>query len=101
MENRDGVEFSHGLKRRAQIGFVTFGIRRREGHIDVQTGFLRGAQRGKPLRWRGCSRLIHLGQIVAQCGQAHAENQALAEAAEQLFRVTRRRSLKGRGYARA
>src|SRR5205823_10584972 len=65
VENRDGFEFGHGLKRRAQIRFVTFGIRRREGHIDVQTGSLRGVERGPPLRWRGRLRLILSVQMVA------------------------------------
>ena len=65
----DGFELGYGFERRAQIGFVTFGIRWREGHINVQAGFLGSAQRGEALRRRGGFRLIDLGQIVAQRGR--------------------------------
>ena len=84
VENCDGFQFGHGFERCAQIGFVTFGIRRRHGHINVQPGLLGGAQRGQPLRRRGGFWLIHLGQIVAQRWQAHAEHETFAETAEQI-----------------
>src|ERR1039458_2182744 len=38
----DGFEFRNGFERRAQIGFVTLGIRWRKSHIDVQASLLRG-----------------------------------------------------------
>src|SRR5438876_318081 len=82
MENGNGIELSHSFERHAQIVCVTFRVRRRKSYIDVQTGFLGGAEGSQSLRWRGGFWLIYFGQIVAQGGQAHAEHQAVTKAAE-------------------
>ena len=84
VENGERFEFGHGFQRRAQVGFVALRVGGRDGHLDVQAGVLRGAQRRQSLRRRGRFRLINFGQVVAQGRQTHTEDEALAEAFEQI-----------------
>ena len=84
VKDGDGFDFGHGVERRAQICLVAFRIGGRDSHIDVQASFVSGTEGGDALRrcWR--SRFINLREIIAQCRQAHSEQQARAEAFEQI-----------------
>ena len=84
VEDRNGVERAQGGQGVVEIGGVALGVGGGHGGIDMQSGLAGGLQGGEALGRCGGAGFVDFAEVIAQGGQAHAEEQSGAEAAEQI-----------------
>jgi hypothetical protein len=84
VEDGDRVERAQGGQGGVEIGSVALGVGGGHGGIDMQSGLAGGLQGGEALGRGGGAGFVDFAEVVAQGGQAHAEEQASAEAAEEV-----------------